>query len=43
MVLEPMQQLIHDRVYEVCMIRDPDGIVIELLRLRKVFDKPFPN
>jgi catechol 2,3-dioxygenase-like lactoylglutathione lyase family enzyme len=32
-LLEPQQQQIGDRVYEVAFLTDPDGLAIELLRL----------
>lgn len=32
-LLEPQQQMIGDRVYEVCFLADPDGLAIEVLRV----------
>ena len=34
-LLEPMQQMIGDRVYEVAFIADADGLPLEFLRLMK--------
>ena len=34
-LLEPMQQMIGDRVYEVAFIADADGLPLEFLRLLK--------
>ncbi len=33
MLLEPQQQMIGDRVYEVAFFADPDGLAIEVLRV----------
>jgi hypothetical protein len=32
-LLEPQQQMIGDRVFEVAFLTDPDGLAIEILRL----------
>jgi catechol 2,3-dioxygenase-like lactoylglutathione lyase family enzyme len=37
-LLEPTQQMIGDRIYEVMFIADPDGLPLEFLRLMKVCD-----
>ena len=34
-LLEPKQQMIGDRIYEVMFIADPDGLPIELIRVIK--------
>lgn len=39
-LLEPMQQMIGDRVYEVAFIADADGLPLEFIRVMKNLKKP---